>query len=200
MASTSGLRVDAVRWRPVLLLGVPVGLLVAGIALGRIGSSFAPDDLVAPAAMAWTIGGRAVDIRVERTMAGEIERFRIVFAIDGSVVKRTEFEIDRDMFGGGFVGGLDVDRDGDLELVLATRAGPHASRVLAPDGDGIVEQSFDALPDSAWARIRPSLDRLGPMVAAMLVVNAGILWLLVGALAYAVIGIAALVRRLQRRG
>jgi hypothetical protein len=33
----------------------------------------------------------------------------------------------------------------------------------------------------------------------MLVVNAGILWLLVGALAYAVIGIAALVRRLQRR-
>ena len=104
----------------------------------------------------WT--GKPIKLRIAGSLRGEVERFDIEIQMPGEPVYTTDFEIDHDMFGGGFVGGLDVDGDGAIELVLATRRGPGVSRVVEPGPRGIVERDFDELPESAWRVVERRLD------------------------------------------
>jgi len=182
------------RWRPVLLLAMPIVLIAAGTGYSRIQAKAAREGLLQPETMSWTVKGKPAELRMQRTTEGELERFQIQVLAGGATLEELEFSIDHDMFGGGFVGGLDVDGDGEAELVMADRRGPAASRLVEPTADGIVIKSFKDLPEHYWQRIKPRLDQVGPTGSAMLIVGVGMLWLAIGLLVYLAIGTWLLIK------
>ncbi|MGR8921839.1 MAG: hypothetical protein ACU85V_19675, partial [Gammaproteobacteria bacterium] len=124
------------------ILGVPLMLAVATFTCSRVEESIARRDLVRPEALDWVEPTGEFRVTLARTVDGEVERFTIAIHEPGHTEpRRIPFEIDHDLFGGGFVGGLDVDGDGDRELVLATRAGRAASRVVDVRDGVVVVQS-----------------------------------------------------------
>lgn len=187
------------RWRPFVLLGVPILLVAAAVTHLRWEESAAREDLIPPGQIRWQLDGRPITLRVQREMDHELERVTIDVLARGESVTRIGFEIDHDMFGGGFIGGLDIDDDGEQELVLATRAGPRVSRVVEPGAGGLLEQSFDQLPDSAWRAIEPRLARIAPTLVHMLTLLVAGLWLIAAVLVYILSGLGLLLRLLRRR-
>jgi len=184
------------RWRPILLIGVPVVLIAGAVVYAQLESSRAREGLVPPEEIAWTVENRPVQIRSTREVIDEVESFDIDIQLEGAAPYHITFEIDHDMYGGGFVGGLDPDGDGEIELVLATRAGPRASRLVELESGRIVERSFDELPDDVWPRVKARLDKVTPSPYTLIAAMVGSLWLVVGLLNYLLIGARALFRRL----
>ncbi len=187
------------RWRPVLLLGVPVLIVAGTFAHVRYDAARARAGLVPVAELGWSIGDRPARVEAERSVEVETERFEIAVLTDGAPVHRTVFEIDHDLYGGGFVGGLDLDGDGVPSLVLATRAGRSASRVIEPFADGVAERGFDELSAADWRAVRTRLDRVAPGPRTLTVVSVAVVWLLVGLLVYAIVALYSLTAMLLRR-
>jgi hypothetical protein len=185
------------RWRPILLLVVPVAIVAGAVAHARIETARATEGLVAPDAIAWTVAGRQARIEFQRSLEGEIEHFELEIRAGDTAPRRIEFTIDHDFFGGGFVGGLDVDGDDEIELVLATRAGRGASRMVEPGpAGGIIEKSFAELPDDAWQGLAIRLEQVVPPPYALVAMTLGALWFLAGLSVYVLTGLARLFARL----
>ena len=163
-------------WRPFIALSVPLLMLGATVAYVNIAASRGREGLVPAEAIGWSMDGKPIKLRIAGSLRGEVERFDIEIQVPGEPVYTTDFEIDHDMFDGGFVGGLDVDGDGAIELVLATRRGPGVSRVVEPGPRGIVERDFDELPESAWRVVERRLDLIVPSGGPMLAAMGGVLW------------------------
>ena len=183
-------------WRPLILIGAPIVLIAGAIGFMRFESSRAREDLLAPEMIAWAVASRPVQIRSNREVANEIESFNIEIQLEGAAPYLITFEIDHDMYGGGFVGGLDLDKDGEIELVLATRRGPVASRLVELESNRIVERSFDQLPADVWLPVKARLDRVAPSPYVTIAALLGALWLVIGVLGYLFIGLRALFRPL----
>ncbi len=187
------------RWRPVLLLGVPALVVVGTFAHARYDAARAHAGLVPVTELSWRLGDRTARVEAERSREVETERFEIAVLADGAAVHRTVFEIDHDLYGGGFVGGLDLDGDGVPSLVLATRAGRRASRIIEPAEGGVTERAFDELSQADWRIVRTRLDRVAPGPRTLTVVSVAVAWLLVGLLVYAIVALYGLTAMLVRR-
>ena len=184
------------RWRPIILIGAPIALIAGAIGYTNLESSRGREDLLAPEMIAWAVESRPVQIRSTRVVVDEVERFDIKIQLEGAAPYVITFEIDHDMYGGGFVGGLDADNDGEIELVLATLRGPVASRLVELESNRIVERSFDQLPDEAWLQVKARLDEIVPSPNMAIAISLGVLWLMIGLLSYLCTGLHALFRRL----
>jgi hypothetical protein len=187
-------------WRLLILIGAPIVLIAGAIGFMRFESSRGREDLLAPEMIAWVVDSRPVQIRSSREVANEIESFNIEIQFEGAAPYLITFEIDHDMYGGGFVGGLDLDKDGEVELLLATRRGPEASRLVALESNRIVERSFDQLPAGVWLPVKARLDRVAPSPYGTIAALLGAVWLVIGLLSYLFIGLRALFGRPQSRG
>ena len=143
----------------------------------------AVDGLLPPTALGWRLDERPVEIAIDHRVDGELEHYALDFRCGGRLVHRSAFTIDHDLFGGGFVGALDLDDDGRLELVLATRAGPRASRVIEVDDGQLRERPFVDLPEARWRLVAPRLALSGIPPVAALTAGAAVLWFACGLLA-----------------
>ncbi len=183
----------------MLLLGVPALIVIGAFAHVRVDGARARDGLVPVEALGWHVGGKPARVEAKRSLELDIERFEIEVLVDGAPIHRTVFEIDHDLSGGGFVGGLDFDGDGVPVLVLATRTGPRASRLLEPVDGGVAERGFDERSAAQWSAVRARLDRVAPGPGTLTVVSIGVVWLLVGLLIYLVIALYSLTALLVRK-
>ncbi|MGE0484517.1 MAG: hypothetical protein AB7Q81_10285 [Gammaproteobacteria bacterium] len=178
------------------LFAPPLLILAGAIGYASWAARHATDGLVPPTALGWRLDGDAVDVIVGHQVDGELEHFAFDFHGAGRLLHRTNFLIDHDLFGGGFAGGLDLDDDGRLELVLATRAGPRASRVIDIHDGLIRERPFVALPEARWRAVAARLALVGVPPVAALGAGAAVLWFALGVMAVAILLAWRLVRAL----
>jgi hypothetical protein len=165
-----------------LLFGPPLLILAGAVGYATWGSRRALDGLVTPDALGWRLDGDAVEVVIAHRVDGEHEDYALDFHCAGRLVHRSAFTIDHDLFGGGFVGGLDLDDDGRLELVLATRAGPRASRLIDVHDGRLRERPFVSLPAARWPPVAARLALTGVPPVAAVAAGAAVLWFALGIL------------------
>ena len=186
--------------RSIFLLGVPIALIGGSIAITQYNESKGREGLLEPSEVQWTVAGKLARIETIRSVDGDLERYDITVRSDGAILYHTEYEIDHDMFGGGFVGGTDVDGDGKPELVLASRAGPDRSFVVRPGKTGIEETPFSELPESNWQGVESRLKLIIPGGMPLIGAAVGFLWFILGIGFYLIVGLIILVKRLLGKG
>jgi hypothetical protein len=186
--------------RSLFLLGVPLAIIGGSIAHTKYSASKGREGLLKPSELQWTVAGKPARIEAIRSSGGDLERYDITVRSDGVTLYYTEYEIDHDMFGGGFVGGTDVDGDGEPELVMVSRAGRGGSFVVRPAKAGVEEISFTELPESAWQGVETRLNLLIPSGLPLIGVVLGFLWFILGIGFYLTYGLIILVKRLLGKG
>jgi hypothetical protein len=102
----------------LVLYGGPL-VLLAWLVLSWVVESRRTDAPLMPVEKAvWGQGEAAIRFSVSEREAGETLRFRIQpTAASGQALEAHDFEVDRDMWGGGFVRAAQADEDPDLEIV-----------------------------------------------------------------------------------
>jgi len=96
----------------------------------------------------WNKDATRFAVRIEERQEGELVHYLIhVTNQENKMVFQTSFTIDRDMFGGGFVKTMQVDRDPEKEVVLW---GLHERSAFLDLSEGaIIKRPFnDALPEA----------------------------------------------------
>ena len=101
-----------------ILFGGPL-VLFAWLVLSSVLDTRRTDALLMPVEKAvWGQGEAAIRFTVSEQEDGETLRFRIEpRAADGRALEAHEFEVNRDMWGGGFVRAAQADEDPELEIV-----------------------------------------------------------------------------------
>ncbi len=186
--------------RSIFLLGVPIAIIGGSIALTQYNESKGREGLLKPSELQWTVVGKPARIEAIRSVDGEIEHFDITVRSDDEMLYHTEYKIDHDMFGGGFVSGVDIDGDGKLELVIASRAGPDRSFVVRPGKVGVDETPFSELPESNWQSVDSRLKLIIPGGIPLIGAGLGFVWFLLGIGFYLIVGFVILVKRLLGKG
>jgi hypothetical protein len=69
--------------------------------------------------LVWGKGGNQIRVSITEIVHGEQQTFEILFiGKNDNIVKRSEFTIDWDMYGGGFIKGVQADDDSDYEILV----------------------------------------------------------------------------------
>ena len=71
-----------------------------------------PNDLL------WKTDSKQFHVNIDKTQTGEVVHYEIEISnLNGSIIQEWDYNIDYDMFGGGFVGAVDIDGNDDLEII-----------------------------------------------------------------------------------
>ncbi len=133
----------------LILLGGPL-VLLAWLVLSWVFEYRRTDVLLMPVEKAvWGQGEAAIRFSVSEQQEGETLRFRIEpRAANGRALEARDFEVNLDMWGGGFVRAAQADDDPELEIVAwGLHEGPRTAFVLDDQGGQVTEFPFEAARD-----------------------------------------------------
>jgi len=103
----------------LFFLIIPVIGLITYFIYGNIHKSILTKYFFELKALKWTINNDKLVINSRQTRKGELLIHSIIITRkDGTILFDSLFEIDRDMFGGGFIKAMQVDEDPEMEIVF----------------------------------------------------------------------------------
>jgi hypothetical protein len=105
--------------------------------------------------LVWGNESNKLTVRIKKTMEGETYHYLIqVMKADGGIAHESEIVIDHDMWGGGFVEGLNVDDDAELEIVAWGAHEAKVSYFLDHSGDLVQQKPFSEASDDMKTFVR----------------------------------------------
>jgi hypothetical protein len=131
-----------------ILFGAPP-VLLAWLVLSWVFEYRRTDGLLAPVEKAvWGQGEAAIRFTVSEQEDGEALRFRVEpRAANGRALEAHDFEVNRDMWGGGFVRAVQADEDPELEIVAwGLHEGDKTAFVLDSVNGEVGKLPFGAAP------------------------------------------------------
>lgn len=107
-----------IKYLKLFIIFGPLLFWIISIGVSLIEIKRVNKKLIDPNDLLWRTDSKQFHVNIDKTQTGEVVHYVIEISnLNGSIIQEWEYNIDHDMFGGGFVGAVDIDGNDDLEII-----------------------------------------------------------------------------------